>query len=74
MSAVPDEVYERLHKAEENGLRNELGLKQHEAVCAERYGNINITLNRIGSNIRWAVVTLLTGMGAILTKLLFFPS
>jgi len=47
-------------------------LDSHEAICAERYKTINAALDGFNRNFRWATITLLTGMAAILVKLLFF--
>lgn len=46
-------------------------ISTHEAVCAERYGNINSTLHSIVTILRWFGAVLLVGMAAILVKQVF---
>lgn len=62
----------RMRNVEMAAERVALRIDAHEEVCAERYGNINSSIGSINRTIRWAAVTLLSGMGAILVKLLFF--
>lgn len=45
-------------------------LATHEAVCAERYEQINARLKRIEKIIMWAAGTMLTG-GAALGAIMF---
>ena len=49
-------------------------LATHEEVCAERYGGIITRLSRLETLLISAGGVLMTGMGGILVKLLFFSA
>ena len=46
-------------------------LNSHEAVCAERYIQINVRLDRLEKVIIWFAGAMLTGMAGIIYSLLF---
>lgn len=83
MAAVPEDLYERVRSTEDQGLRNELGLKAHEKECAIRYGHINDTMagmKTVSEGIQRDLRTAATaGAGVMLAvlgfliKLVFFP-
>ena len=45
-------------------------LNSHEAVCAERYAQINVRLDRLEKVIIWFAGAMLTGMAGIIYSLL----
>jgi hypothetical protein len=59
-----NEVEERLRNVEQH-------LSTHEAVCAERYGQIKADFASLNSIVRYVGYALLGGMATILAKLVF---
>lgn len=45
-------------------------LNSHEAVCAERYAQINVRLDRLEKVLIWFAGAMLTGMAGIIYSLL----
>ncbi len=74
MAATVEHLEDRVRDLELSAQRNGDRISSHETLCAERYGNIHRSIGSVNRSIRWATVTLLGGMAAILTKLLFFQS
>ena len=72
MVAIPESFDGRLREVEFSSRSNEDKLNAHEDLCAERYKNIHESIGDINRTVRWAAASLLTGMAAILVKLLFF--
>lgn len=76
------EVHERLREAEDQGLRNQLGLASHEKECSIRYGHINDTMTgmhrsvagvrRDFKNAALALTGILLTVLGFLLKLVFF--
>ncbi len=77
MSAVPDDIYNRLRDVEDESLSNTLKLAGHERECAIRYTHINESVTGIQKDIRHAVAvcgSLLLATLAFLVKLVFFAA
>ena len=72
MAATVERLDERLREAESDTQSANERLMSHEAICAERYGTINANIAAINRTVTMAAVTLITGMAAILVRLLFF--
>ena len=72
MASVAEAIEERLRDVQLSTQSNRDKLESHEEICAVRYASINDSIGDINRNMRWAAVSLLTGMAAILVKLLFF--
>ena len=64
---------ERLREVELSAQSNADALEGHEEVCAERYKGIKDSLDKLNRVVSWASTALITGMAALLLKLLFFP-
>ena len=67
------EFDDRLRDVERISQANDLNLTAHEDICAERYRGIQSSLDRMNRQINWAATALITGMAALLIKLLIFP-
>lgn len=80
MSSEAYAEYEaRIRDIEDDVLRTKLGLSGHEKECAIRYEELwrevkstNCNIQSTKRDMRWATLTLITGMAAILAKLVFF--
>ena len=76
---MPD-IEQRLREVENEASAATMQISAHEKLCAERYAGIEKShkamsseIRGINANLRWAAITLLTGMAAIIVKLQFFP-
>jgi hypothetical protein len=76
MASEAAELFQRMQVAEQNNLRNSLGLQSHEKECAIRYGHINQTMRAIKRDMRLGILALigtLASVAGLLIKLVFFP-
>ena len=72
MAAVVETLDQRLRDVELAAQSNSDRIKSHEEICAERYANINESISGMRSILVKVAVVLITSMGGILVKLVFF--
>lgn len=71
MTAVLDDLDERMRGVELKTQSNTDRMSSHEDICAVRYANINDTLAGIKKIMFWVGAAMITGMAAILVRQLF---